>query len=249
MAVRYPGLLVKLDDGTSVRVPDPMHLEGWEDNDEPLASDWHRWDRGHVEAVLRARFAGPECYVSGETWLHMDPADPDKKLQPDLLVALGVTHRPRKGYDPVLEGKPPDLLAEFLSDSSLTADRTSKWPRYAALGVREYFVFNPGGQFRGPPIQGWALRHDATRESLPVDGNGGVASRVLPVRFVVRGDRLDVIDVETGRELSALLDLEHRLDREQQAHHREAAARQRAEEEVARLRALLDERSSSTVPS
>ncbi len=271
MAVRYPGLLVTLEDGTCMWVPDPMHLEGWEDNDEPLATDWHRWDRDHVESVLRARFAGPDCYVSGETWLHMDPLHPDDKLQPDLLVALGVVHTARAGYNPEVEGKPPDLLAEFLSDSSLKADRSDKWPRYARLGVREYFVFNPGGRFRDPRIQGWTLQRDATRAALPVDWDGGVASRVLPVRFVVRADRLDVVDAHTGRELSVQLDLEHRLTAEQQARQREAetrqraeeaaqveatarrraeeaaqveaAARQRAEEEIVRLRAMLIERS------
>jgi len=185
MAVRYPGLLVTLEDGTCVRVPDPMHLEGWEDNDEPLATDWHRWDRDHGESMLRARFAGPDCYVSGETWLHMDPLHLDDKLQPDLLGALGVVHTARAGYNPEVEGKPPDLLAEFLSDSSLKADRSDKWPRYARLGVREYFVFNPGGRFRDPRIQGWSLQRDATRAALLVDGVGQTIPRQDAVGAVV----------------------------------------------------------------
>lgn len=76
-------------------------------------------------SVLYDRLAGPECYVSFQRWLRRDPAGRQPSLQPDLLVALGVPDALRRVYNPWELGKPPTLVAEWLSDSSLTADRTS----------------------------------------------------------------------------------------------------------------------------
>ena len=136
-----------------VAIPDPMHLEGWEENDEPLASDFHLWEQDRCYDVLRTLYAGPRCYVSMNRWLAMGAHWPHP-LQPDLLVALGVPHRNRDVYDPALEGKPPDLLAEYLSPRSQTGDLGEKLRLYALVGAREFWVFNPSGRFALPRIQG-----------------------------------------------------------------------------------------------
>lgn len=245
------------------QAPDPMHLDPGEERDEPLAHDRHHREQDYCCAVLLARFAGPECYVTRDLWLLMDPANPADKLLPDLVVALGVPDALRGDYDPVAEGKPPDLLAEFLSKESLAADMAGKSRRYAELGVREYWVFNPWGEFAAPRIQGWALRGLQPPEPLPLEADGSVASRVLPVRFAVREDLLEILDAATGESLSPLRAQALRIERETrarllaedlarreaEARHQEAAARRQEaetrhalEQEVERLRRQLKER-------
>jgi len=243
MAISYDsttGIVVQLESGATVVAPDPMRLDGWEDNDEPLAHDTHRWECTYCEATLRAAFAGPDCYVSAETWLQMDPANPSDRLQPDLLVSLGVPQEPRGEYLPSLEGKPPDLLAEYLSQSSVEADLHLKRPRYAALGVREYFVFNPAGRFRYPRMQGWTLHRNGRADALIPAADGGISSNVLPVRFVIVDDQLLIVDRESGRPLSELPLVQQRLQQALRDVLREADVRRQAEARAARAEAQAE---------
>ncbi len=227
---------------TEAHVPDPMHLEGWEEQDEPMATDWHHREQDYCCAVLRERFAGSDCYVTRDRWLLMDPASRADKLLPDLLVALGVPDGNREEYDPVVEGKPPDLLAELLSKDTRRIDMEQKRERYAKLGVREYFVFNPERRFRLPRIHGWTLYRDGSALPLPVEPDGGIASTVLPVRFAIVDDYLVVLDQPSGGPASPLADAYLRVHAEEAARRRAEAAREQAEAEVQRLRALLEQR-------
>src|SRR5579859_1519242 len=194
-------------------LPDPMRMEECEEGDEPMANDVHRIDQTFCFTVLRAKFAGPGCYVSFERWLRMQPVR-EHPLQPDLLVALDVPDKNRDFYDPHLEGKPPDLVAEFLSPSSLEADQIGKLEAYSLLGIREYWLFNPAGAFPLPDIQAWTLHGKQEPDPLAVEADGSIASRVLPVRFVVRGGLLDVLDQTTGEPLSSQRTWELQMRRE-----------------------------------
>jgi hypothetical protein len=133
-----------------------------------------------------------------------------------------------------VEGKAPDLLAEYLSKDSLAADLAEKRRRYGALGVAEYWVFNPWGEFAAPRIQGWALQGPEQFEALPAEADGSIASRVLPIRFAIRNDLLEVLDRDSREPLSLLGTLETRLQQEQEA-------RLALEQEVERLKRQLGE--------
>jgi Uma2 family endonuclease len=228
----------------AVRLPDPLHLEGWEEIDEPMATDAHNNEQVEVYVALRGRFAGPRCYVSMNRWLHMNPANPAELLLPDILVALDVPDRSDEThFVPSVEGKAPDLLIEFLSKDSLRADRFIKPARYGKVGVREYFVFNPASMFASvrARIQGWTLDRAGGKTSLPTEADGGVNSRVLPVRFTIQFDQLFVVDQETGTPISPAQEARLAYVREAAAHHRETARADAAEAENRRLRELLDQ--------
>jgi len=159
-------------------------------------------------------------------------------LQPDLLVALDVEDKNRDYYDLHIEGKPPDMVAEFLSPSSLQADQIGKLEAYSLLGIREYWIFNPAGAFPLPYIQAWTLHGERDPEPLLSEGDGSIASRVLPVRFVVRSGLLDVLDQTTGEPLSSQRTLELQLGEEISVRQREAAALQ--QETIVRLQGELE---------
>ena len=250
---------------------DPMHLEGWEEQDEPLATDRHGEEQAYCWAALRYLLNPDGHYVSKDRWLRMDPANDRDKLLPDLLIAMGVQNRQWNvdEYLPWEVGKPPEILAEFLSPSSIKADTVEKPRRYGALGVREYFLFDPDGRYAVPRVQGWTLLGEHRRVPLPRGADGSVASRVVPVRFVLTDDNhIGVVDGRTGElalryedaqrllreELAARTRAEAALRQEavarqqaeqarqqaEQARQREAERRATAEAEAARLRAELD---------
>jgi hypothetical protein len=199
-----------------------------------LATDGHYREQIYVYSVLYDRFAGPDCYVSFQRWLRRDPERRQSSLQPDILVALGVPNALRRVYNPWELGKPPTLVAEWLSDSSLKADRELKAGEYRKLGIAEYWLFNPYGEYGDPRMQGWDLQAAADPSPFPVEVDGSVASRALPVRFVVREGRLDVLDTATGAPLTPQRAQELHILDEIAARHREAEARQRAEQTAQR---------------
>jgi Uma2 family endonuclease len=235
-------------------VLDPMELEYSEEGDEPLASDYHYMEQIFCYTVLFERFAGPDCYVSFQRWLRRDAAGREPMLQPDLLVARGVPQRNHRVYDPWQEGKMPDLVAEYLSPTSLKADQVGKLDAYHKLRIPEYWLFNPSGEFAGPRIRGWNLLGREGPEPLLEEADGSFASRVLPIRFMIVDDVLEVLDGRSGAQLTPLHAQQLRI-REAEAsqraaeasqraaearQHLETEARQNAEAEVACLRAELD---------
>ena len=229
---------------TGVLLPDPMHLEGWEEQDEPLASDRHTDEQTYCCMALRYLLNPDGHYVSMDRWLRMDPADQNDKLLPDFLIALGVLEQQWNVHEylPWEVGKAPEVLGEFLSPTSEGADTVDKPKRYAELGVREYFLFDPDGTYGVPRIQGWTLHLDGSREALPRRADGGVESRVLPVRFRLIDDHVGVIDVRTGQLALRYEEVQRLLREEAAAHLRADQARHQAEqaqqrEAEARLRA------------
>mgnify|MGYP001396374790 CR=1 FL=1 len=181
-------------------LPDPMRLEPWEEQDEPLASERHHQEQDYCLSALRELLRPQGYLVTRDRWLRVDPTGVQRPVQPDLLIAHGVTLGPEETtYDPWLLDKAPDLLAEFLSPTTATADLEGKPRWYAALGVREFFRFDLSGIVQGgPPLAGFALTSRRTWAPLPLDPDGGLTSRVLGVRFVW-GDHLTIIDLATGR--------------------------------------------------
>ena len=225
---------------TALPYRDPMCLEEDEEGDEPLATDCHYREQIYVYTVLHERHAGPDCYVSFQRWLRRDPEGREPSLQPDILVAFGVPDALRRVYNPWEHGRPPTLVAEWLSDRSLNADRVAKPKAYRKLGIGEYWLFNPYGEFPDPRIQGWDLQAAGEPAPFPVEADGSVRSRVLSVRFVVREALLEVLDAATGEPLTPQHAQALRLQEESVARLHEAAARRQAEEEVERLRAELE---------
>jgi Uma2 family endonuclease len=246
--------MLRQESSTLFPVLDPMDLAYSEEGDEPMASDFHYLEQVFCYTVLYERFAGPDCYVSFQRWLRRDAAGKEPMLQPDLLVARGVAQRNRRVYDPWQEGKMPDLVAEYLSPTSLKADQHGKVDAYRKLGIPEYWLFNPSGEFAGPRIRGWNLQGREGPEPLAAGPEGSFASRILPIRFAITDDVLEVLDRSTLVRLTPLHAQQLRI-REAEARQREAEARQReaearqqteterrrqAEAEVARLRAELE---------
>jgi Uma2 family endonuclease len=218
---------------TGVALPDPMHLEGWEEQDEPLASDPHSDEQTYCFMALRYLLNPDGHYVSMDRWLRMDPTNHKDKLLPDLLIALDVLEQQWNvdQYLPWEVGKAPEVLGEFLSPSSEGADKTEKPDRYAQLGVQEYFLFDPDGTYGVPRIQGWTLHRDGSREALPRRADGGVPSRVLPVYFVLTDDHVGVVDVRTGQLALRYEEMQRLLREEMALRHQAEQDRRRAEQD------------------
>ncbi len=87
-------------------------------------------------------------------------------LQPDLVVA----DRPQQVSTRGIEGAPL-LVVEILSPSTRKRDRTRKARRYAALGVRHFWLVDPDAR----RIECYRSQADGSAYSLVVQAEGPAA--------------------------------------------------------------------------
>ena len=154
----------------------------------------------------------PDVLIGGEIPIYYGDRDPVTgrfpNVRPDILIALNVdSHaiRRRVGYDPIQNGKPPDVVVEIASPSTYRNDAGRKRDIYQMLLVPEYWRFDPtGGRMFGQAVIGEQLVNDRY-ERLPLQeyGNGvvGSTSPLLNLNFRYQGNELFTIhDPETGQE-------------------------------------------------
>ena len=118
-----------------------------------------------IMGLLRARFSDfgqrPDVFLNRETFICYDRSNLNVRVSPDIYLAFGVDARaitPRRLYLPWEVGKPPDFALEVASGSTGREDVNRKPGIYAAIGVPEYWRFDPsGGEYHDAPLSGGLL--------------------------------------------------------------------------------------------
>ena len=115
--------------------------------------------------ALRQHYADrDDVYVSGDLLVYYRMNDNTVRLAPDVFVVFGVEDHLRSSYIIWREqGKTPDFVLEIASPSTFVRDMTEKRALYAALGVKEYWRFDPTGQLFSPALVGEQLADDGVR--------------------------------------------------------------------------------------
>ncbi len=132
-----------------------------------------------------------QVYVGADLLIYYEEGDPGKSVAPDVFVSLGVPKGMRRRYLIWAEGKSPDVVFEFASLRSWRADLGWKRGLYQGLGVQEYFLFDPGGEYFRPPLQGYRLEGQVYRALEPLDsgrGERGLHSEVLGLELWMQPD-------------------------------------------------------------
>jgi Uma2 family endonuclease len=220
---------------------------------QPMAeSDFQREPLIYAVEALTIFFADrPDVYVSGNMFLYYERGHPELVVAPVVFVVMGVARRQRHSYKLWEEGKAPDFVLEITSHATHTTDQGPKRGLYAFLGVREYFQYDPTGDYLEPRLQGLRLR-GRNYQALPVrtqpEGMVSVYSAVLglELRLDAAHGEFRFFDPMSGQVLRSHAEAEAYAGQEAAARRaaetraeREAAARRAAEVEVERLRAEL----------
>ena len=122
---------------------------------EPVAeSDYQFYPLTDTVRALRQHLADrPDVYVAGNMLVYYRMNDVTARLAPDVFVVFGVPDHPRRSYFVWREGKAPDFVLEIASASTVDHDLGDKRDRYAAMGVREYWRFDPTGEALDAPLE------------------------------------------------------------------------------------------------
>ncbi len=239
-----------------------------EEDGKVSESDKHYKQAMRLIGELEAFFAAdPTVFVGGNLFVYYREGDPKQCFSPDVMVVRGVrprTSAERGSFRVWEEGALPAVIIELTSGATRRDDTVRKPDLYAALGVPEYYLFDPLGEFLRPRLQGYHLTSVGRYERLPGDE---FDSPALGLHLVVRDNWLRLLDPTTGALLPTMEEwqaafaageavrsaTEAALDTSETARTAiEAAlaageaARQADQAEIARLRAQLAQRSERT---
>ena len=176
-----------------------------------------------------------DVYVSANMFVYFEEGNPKAVVAPDVFVVLGAPNHKRRSYKVWDEPKGPDFVLEITSHSTRSADQGPKRRIYEALGVREYWLFDPTGDYLVPPLQGLRLvaGHYVRLPSVSRwAGASQAAARCSGSNFGRRDGQLRLRDPATGQDLPSSEELEERVEQQ-------AAARRAAEARVAELEARM----------
>ena len=217
-------------------VPIPAAVDYPCSDGRPMAeSDFQLEPLVYAITALRTHFADREqVYVAGDMFLYFREGDSEAVVAPDVFVVVGAPKHKRRSYRLWEEPKAPDFVLEVTSHSTRKEDQGRKREVYASLGVGEYWLFDPTGDWLAPRLQGLRL-HGGEYRPLPSVAlvDGGLSLRSEALGLGVRHDedgRLRFRDPASGEDLAA-------HDGEHEARQ---AAETRLDEEAAAHRATSD---------
>ncbi len=191
----------------------------------------YQWGSDRIKS-LRIYFQNRRhVYVSDNLFIYYEEGNPGAVVAPDVFVIFGVDNKNRRSYKTWEEGeKTPDFVLEITSKTTRTQDQGPKKGTYAFLGVREYYQYDPTGDYLHPQLQGFRLEsgnYFPIPTTIREDGTEILASVVLGLELHVESRALRFYHPNTGKKLLT--------------YEEEVIARQKAEERSQRLAAKLRE--------
>jgi Uma2 family endonuclease len=197
---------------------------------------------------LRQRYAErTDVWVAGNFVLCYERGNPRAHVAPDVMLAKGVAQRARLNYL-LWEERPLSLVVEVTSRTTRREDEGKKKALYERIGVEEYVLFDPFGEYLRPRLQGYRLERGRYRP-IPLQEDGSLLSRATGMTFRPEGERLRLVDTATGEPQPWDEELRGQIGALEAAHDRETAARKAAEDRVRTLEAELSRLRKSQSPA
>jgi len=107
--------------------------------------------------VLRQYLAGKQAMVLANQFFFYEERKPRKRVAPDVMVIFGVAPGGRDSYKLWEEGQVPSVVFEVTSRKTQEEDKTEKKDLYERLGIEEYWLFDPKGEWVAGQLLGCRL--------------------------------------------------------------------------------------------
>ena len=201
-----------------------------------------------AQAILNAagdlKVVRSEALVAADILVYSEEGNPKNRIAPDVLAAFGIGTHNRPTYLTWQEGKPPDWVLEVASPGTVPNDLHFKRHAYAAMGVPEYWLFDPQGDLFPPGVprlQGLKLV-DGKYETLEARLKSGlrtIRSAVLDLDLRAEGELIRFRDPKIEKDVRHRDETEAYAVQEAARAEQEAAQRKATQARVAELEASL----------
>ena len=235
--------------GTALAPVAPVEIDYPSSDGEPLAESYFQLiPLFYAFDALRRRYADREdVFVAADLLIYYRRGTRES-VAPDVFVVLGAENRPRHTYLLWQEPKGPDFVLEITSASTRERDQGPKRETYRRLGVREYWQFDPTGDYLRPPLQGLELiggRYQRLPAEELADGTLRLESRVLGLEVRQEAAGLRLYDPVTRSYLLSSAEEQQGRLRAEQRWQLEAAARRQAEAAQSQAEARLHDEAAA----
>jgi Uma2 family endonuclease len=108
-------------------------------------SSWHYKAIEYLHSALGNRYADrQDVFVGANNFIYWEKGKKSRKQAPDVYVCFGARNIDRRSFKTWEEGGlAPQVVFEITSDSSRFTDQGTKKAVYEALGIEEYYLFDP----------------------------------------------------------------------------------------------------------
>jgi Uma2 family endonuclease len=163
----------------------------------------------HVYAILMALevlkqfLEGQQATVLANQFMHYVQNGTKGTVAPDVMVIFGVEPGGRDSYVIEQEGAVPSVIFEMTSPGTKAVDKGKKKITYAELGVQEYWLFDPKGEWIKDKLDGYRL-NSVEEDGILVNRYEQITdgiSQPLGLRLVVEGDLIGFYRLDNGQKL------------------------------------------------
>lgn len=126
---------------------------------EPVAETYiHFYAISTTLETLKQYLTGKEATVLANQFLYYAQGFPKIRVAPDVMVIFDVTPGGRDNYKIWEERSVPKVIFEMTSKSTKDEDKIFKKNLYEQLGVQEYWLFDPKGEWITEQLIGYRLQ-------------------------------------------------------------------------------------------
>ena len=178
-----------------------------------------------------------DAMVQERLLILFEQGNPRAAVEPDITIALGVGRHHRNSYKIWIEGQPPDLVVEGLSQKTWRRDVDIKPALYGDLGIREFWQIDPLGRLP-EPVTGYRL-HRGVYQPIPPTAAGAYPSDVLNAELSYDRVEMSIRNLATRERIPPLYEVLLMRDEALRQRDEERKARQEALARIAELEARL----------
>ena len=198
-------------------------------------TDFHRGLVNYLTAVLTWLFHGRLCAIYENLNFYQTSNPEEYPLAPDIAIIPGIAHRLVRSWRIDKSGPAPHVVFEIGSEETWSKDLREKPAKYAEMGVREYFAYDPNEPLllrrMNRRLFGWQFDPNTrSMREMQLRSNGSLWSPSLESWLVPDGTLLRLYE-RSGQMRLTQAEREH-LDAE--------FARQQAEAEARRSQAYAE---------
>jgi Uma2 family endonuclease len=194
---------------------------------EPVAETFdHLYALLTTLEVLKQYLANRQATVLGDQFLYYSQGFPKLRIAPDVMVIFDIAPGGRDNYKLWEEGRVPSIIFKMTSGGTQEKDQVFKKTLYEQLGVKEYWLFDPKGEWIEEKLRGYRLRGETYE---PITDS---RSEPLQLRLQIEGRLIGFYREDNGEKLLIPYELAQALQQERQR-------AEKAEAEVEQLKAKL----------
>jgi Uma2 family endonuclease len=157
----------------------------------------------NVFTVLTQYLQGQQAVVMSNQFLYYIQHNPRARVAPDVMVIFDVTPSDRENYKIWEEGETPKVVFEITSPSTRNEDTGFKYSIYEQMGVEEYWLFDPKGEWIPEKLRGYRLQDIVvarTDEIIYLPIKDGI-SQALQLRLAIEDKLIGFYRLDTGEKL------------------------------------------------